>query len=104
MGPGQPAPTCRFCGVKHLRRNNATGVCRRCREGHACSICRSSVGRGNPCPACVALCHGIALAHAGDGLSRPPAAELAARIAHYQARAAAGLDLFAAPEPLPLAS
>jgi hypothetical protein len=57
-----------------------------------------------PCPECAALCHAIALAHAGDALSRPPAAELAARIAHYQARAAAGLDLFAAPEPLPLAS
>jgi hypothetical protein len=104
MSSAQAAPTCRVCGVKPLRRNNATGLCRRCREGRACSICRSSVGRGNPCPECVALCHAITLAHSGDALSRPPAAELAARIVHYQARAAAGLDLFAGPEPLAMAS
>jgi hypothetical protein len=90
--------------VAHVRRTNKSGLCKCCRPRATCSICRSSVGRGNPCPECAALCNAVALAHAGDAWCRPPAGELAARIAHYQARAAAGLDLFAAPDPMPLAS
>jgi hypothetical protein len=58
-------------------------------------------GRGNTCPDCVSACQSIADAHAADYRSRPPADQLPARLAYFQARASLGLDLFPIPDPLP---
>jgi hypothetical protein len=101
MGSAPPAPTCLCCGAKRLNRNNATGLCQRCRQGRSCSICRAAVALGNPCPPCAATCRRIAAAHTTDFSCRPPAGQLAARLAYYESRARAGLDLFPAPDPLP---
>jgi hypothetical protein len=104
MSSVQPSPTCRECHTARVRRTNKTGLCGRCRPRATCSICHTAGGRGNPCTDCVAVCENITRAHRDDFACRPPAGQLPALLAHYQARAAAGLDLFPAPAPLPLAS
>jgi hypothetical protein len=104
MGSVQPAPSCRGCGTAGLRRTNKSGPCGRCRPKATCGICRFACGRGNPCPDCVAVGENIAAVHRTDFDCRPPSGQLSARLAYYESRARAGLDLFPAPDPLPLAS